>query len=49
VTTGPVLAVVLVVLIVVATVVTWAGRLGLRRAAVTASLRAVLQLGACRW
>jgi putative ABC transport system permease protein len=45
VTVGPVLGGVLVVLVVVAAVVVWAGRLGLTRDTVTASLRAVVQLG----
>ena len=42
---GPVLGVVLVVLIVAAAAVTWVGRLGLSRDVVTASVRAVVQLG----
>jgi putative ABC transport system permease protein len=42
---GPVLGVVLVVLIVVGAAVTWAGQLGLQRDMVTASLRAIVQLG----
>jgi len=46
VTVGPVFAVVLVVLVLVAGVVTAIGRLGLSRAVVTASVRAILQLGA---
>jgi putative ABC transport system permease protein len=45
VSTGPVLAVVLVVLIAVAVAVTSIGRLGLGRDMVTASLRAIAQLG----
>jgi putative ABC transport system permease protein len=42
---GPVLGVVLLVLIAIAAAVTWIGRLGLSRDVVTASLRAVAQLG----
>ncbi|MBL7257578.1 ABC transporter permease [Paractinoplanes lichenicola] len=43
---GPILAVVLAGLVVVAVAVAWAGGLGLRRDLVTASLRAVVQLAA---
>jgi putative ABC transport system permease protein len=43
---GPTFAIVLVVLVAVGAAVTAAGRLGLSRAVVTASLRAILQLGA---
>jgi putative ABC transport system permease protein len=42
---GPVLGVVLAALIAIAAAVTWIGRLGLSRDVVTASLRAVAQLG----
>ncbi len=43
---GPVLAVVLAVLVLLAVAAAWAGRLGVSRAVVTASIRAVVQLAA---